>query len=105
MAVFRILPLLVALLLVGFDCKGAKETTKGTVKGTIYVIGNEPFTTLAVEDSSKTMYRISSSKELREKLQKLQGKVVNVAFSKADTTAEGIVLTVHDYTEIPSDGN
>jgi len=81
-------------------CTGERETTKGTITGTIYVIGNEPFTSLAVEDSHGKMLRLSASKEQQQQLKDLQGKKVEVRYSRIDTTAEGITLTVDEVKEI-----
>jgi hypothetical protein len=91
-----VLPLLFFLS----TCTGHKETIKGTIQGTIYVIGNEPFTSLAVEDPQGKMLRLSASEEVREQLLKLQGRKVEVQYSKIDTTAEGIALSVDKFREL-----
>jgi hypothetical protein len=91
---------LLSVVLVGVNCAGEKETVKGTIQGTIYVVGNEPFTSLAVEDSQGKMLRLSVSKEVRQQLLGLQGRKVEVRYSKIDTTADGITLSVDKFREI-----
>jgi len=96
--VAKLIVLLSAALL-GVSCAGEKEAIKGTVKGTIYVIGNEPFTSLAVESEGK-MYRISASKEIQSTLLKLQGKVIEVGYTRIDSVLGGITLTVTSFRQI-----
>jgi hypothetical protein len=91
---------LLALAVISAKCSGEKEATKGTIQGTIYVIGNEPFTSLAMEVSEGRMYRLSASAETRHRLLALQGRKVMVEYSKIDTTAEGITLSVDKFKEI-----
>ncbi len=91
---------LLSVVLVGVRCAGEKEAIKGTVMGTIYVIGNEPFTSLAVQDSTGKMYRISTMKDVRERLLARQGKIVVLEYSRVDTTREGLTLSVKKFTEI-----
>lgn len=92
--------ILFLILLTALGCAGKKETVKGTVRGTIYVIGNEPFTSLAIQDSSGQMYRISASKEIEDKLLARQGKMVELEYSGIDTTYEGVTLSIKAYKEI-----
>jgi uncharacterized protein YcfL len=94
--IFTILP---ALLLTN-GCSSHKATIRGTIQGTIFVVGNEPFTTLAVEVSQGKMYRIATSADIRERLLALQGKKVEVQYSRIDTTAEGITLQAERFQEV-----
>ena len=50
---------LIMLLSLVAGCAAQKAMIGGTVTGTIYVIGNEPFTSLAIEDSGGKIYRLS----------------------------------------------
>jgi hypothetical protein len=94
-----IIMILPALLLPN-GCSSHKETTRGTIQGTVFVVGNEPFTTLAVEVSQGKMYRIASSADIRQHLLALQGKKVELQYSSVDTTAEGIMLQVERFQEV-----
>jgi hypothetical protein len=100
MSIAAKLVVLISVAIVGLTCAGEKEATKGTIQGTIFVIGNEPFTSLAVEVSEGRMYRLSTSTETRQRLLALQGRKVIVEYSKIDTTAEGITLSVDRFKEI-----
>jgi hypothetical protein len=81
-------------------CSSHKETIRGTIQGTVFVVGNEPFTALAVEVSQGEMYRIATSSDVRQHLLALQGKKVEVQYSRIDTTAEGITLRVERFQEV-----
>jgi uncharacterized protein YcfL len=89
-----------AAFLLGNGCSSHKETIRGTIQGTIFVVGNEPFTALAVEVSQERMYRIASSADIRQHLLALQGKKVELQYSSVDTTAEGITLQVERFQEV-----
>ncbi len=68
--------------------------------GSIYVIGNEPFTSLAIEGPEGKMYRISASKKIEQRLRGLQGKKVEVEYSKLSLSAEGYTIIVDSVREI-----
>jgi uncharacterized protein YcfL len=87
-------------LLLTNGCSSHKETIRGTVQGTVFVVGNEPFTTLAVEVSQGKMYRIATSTDVRQHLLALQGKKVEVQYSRIDTLADGITLQVEKFREV-----
>jgi hypothetical protein len=92
--------ILVVVALFCAACTGERKTTKGMITGTIYVIGNEPFTTLAIENSQGKMCRLATSAEIRQRLLALQGRRVELKYSTIDTTAEGVMLTVDTYQEV-----
>jgi uncharacterized protein YcfL len=94
--IFTLLP----ALLLASGCSSHKATIRGTIQGTVFVVGNEPFTTLAVEVSQGKMYRIATSADIRQRLLTLQGKKVEVQYSRVDTTAEGITLHVERFQEV-----
>jgi hypothetical protein len=64
------------------------------LSGTVYVVGNEPFTSVAVECSNGTMYRIKTTKELEKRLRGLQGKKVELEYTKLARSHEGQTITV-----------
>jgi hypothetical protein len=94
--IFTILP----ALLLGNGCSSHRETIRGTIQGTVFVVGNEPFTTLAVEVSQGRVYRIATSADIQQRLLALQGKKVEVQYSRVDSTAEGITLHVEGFQEV-----
>jgi uncharacterized membrane protein len=75
-------------------------SSSGKVVGTIYVIGNEPFTQVAVEDSAGTLYRIETTKELERQLRSMQGRKVELRYSKLTTTEIGKTIAVESIHEI-----
>jgi uncharacterized protein YcfL len=87
-------------LLLTDGCSSHKETIRGTIQGTVFVVGNEPFTALAVEVSQGKMYRIATSADIRQHLLALQGKKVEVQYSRIDTLAEGITLQLEKFQEV-----
>lgn len=88
------LVLFIALLIVG-GC-----SSSGKIVGTIYVIGNEPFTQVAVEDSTGTVYRIETTKELEMQLRRMQGRIVELSYSKLSTTEVGKTIAVGSIQEV-----
>lgn len=91
----KLLGVIWLLALAGF----AACSSSGKIVGTIYVIGNEPFTQVAVEDSTGTLYQIETTKELERQLRALQGRTVELRYSKLTTTATGrtiVVASIHE---------
>ena len=68
--------------------------TRGTLRGVIYVIGNEPFTSLALQDSLGQMHRIHGPKDLENILYQRQGKAVAVTVVGTNQGAEGPVVEI-----------
>lgn len=85
----------VSILALFMSCASPK-----TIVGTIYVIGNEPFTQLAVEDSTGTVYRIETTKELEMQLRRMQGRIVELSYSKLTTTEVGKTIAVGSIQEV-----
>ena len=72
------------LLIISFSscCNCGKNLDKSnTVKGFITVIGNEPFTKLAVRTDDNKIYVLQVSKELKDELWKKQGNYYYVKYS------------------------
>ena len=72
----------------------------GKLSGTVYVVGNEPFTSMAIECSNGKMYRIKTTKELEKRLRGLQGKKVEVQYTKLVRTADAQTITVSVIKEL-----
>jgi hypothetical protein len=71
-----------------------------TVVGTVHVIGNEPFTRLALEMENKRVFVLECSNTLRAMLLTKQGQVVRVHFRKIKAVPEGEAVEVSDVEEI-----
>jgi hypothetical protein len=70
------------------------------LSGTVYVVGNEPFTSVAVECSNGKMYRIKTTKELEKRLRTLQGKKVELQYTKLVRAGDTQTITVSVVTEL-----
>jgi hypothetical protein len=68
--------------------------SSGTIIGTIYVIGNEPFTQVAIQDSTGAIFRIETTKEIEQRLREMQGRKVTLEYSNVTTTEDGKIITV-----------
>jgi|WetSurMetagenome_2_1015567.scaffolds.fasta_scaffold343610_2 hypothetical protein len=67
---------------------------KGEVEGTIYSIGNDPFTKLGLEIPGGTVYILKCTHEMEKELNTKQGTKVKVHYESRDETPEGVTLTV-----------
>lgn len=98
--------LLVPLLAGFFGCVHSREsddmTAQRTLKGTIYVVGNEPFTHLALQDSAGRMHRIKGPKAIEDVLYQRQGKPVVLTVVGTAEEAEGPVLQISSMAESPA---
>ena len=64
--------------------------------GTITVVGNEPFTNLALQVSGGETYLLECEKELAESLAKEQGKTYKIKFNETKKHSRGTMLIVID---------
>ncbi len=73
-------------LLFVFGCYVAGSTGESfTVKGKIYVTGNEPFTELAIQSDNGKVYFISKNSPVYSELWKNQGALVMLEAVKTET--------------------
>ncbi len=86
--------LLVAISVCG--CVGSKQSIpeRGTITGRIFVIGNEPFTKLAIETSEGLMYPLKCDKATEFELRKNQGHMVHIEYDGIEQAPEGRTLQV-----------
>ena len=66
---------------------------KGILEGTIYSLGNEPFTKLGIQTSDGTMYILKCTKEIEQALNGKQGQRVKVHYEKTEHLPEGLTLS------------
>lgn len=64
------------------------------MEGTIYSLGNEPFTKLGIQTSDGTMYILKCTKEIEQALNGKQGKRVKVHYEKTEHLPEGLTLSI-----------
>lgn len=70
--------------------------TNKIISGKVYVIGNEPFTNIALFTFTKEIYVLKCSKKIREELLKQQGKEVAVYYKESKKSKIGIIIKVID---------
>ncbi len=92
-ALVVLLFLLIALYSAGCNC-GCGKTEENTMKGFITVIGNEPFTKLAVKTDDGKFYVLKGSKELNAELNKKQGSYYLIQYGDKRTEDGNEVLVV-----------
>ncbi len=88
--------ILFVLLMISFyaccNC-GSNLDDSNTVKGFITVIGNEPFTKLAIRTDDNKIYVLQVSKELKDELWKKQGNYYYIKFGDR-REEEGVSILV-----------
>ncbi len=82
-------------------CCGKSE--ENTIKGFISVIGNDPFTKLAIKTDEGKFIILKSSKEMNEELNKKQGSYYLIHFSKKITDENNDVVIVEKAIPIKND--
>jgi hypothetical protein len=70
------------------------NSEKGILEGTIYSLGNDPFTKLGIQTSDGTMYIVKCTKEIEQALNGKQGKRLKVQYEKIEPTPEGLTLRI-----------
>ncbi|MCU0411742.1 MAG: hypothetical protein MUF82_04330 [Bacteroidetes bacterium] len=65
-------------------------------KGRVVVIGNEPFTSVAVEALDGTVYRLEADAAVLQKLRSIQGKIIQVV-GRLRTEPQGPAVVVESY--------
>jgi len=58
------------------------------VEGTICKVGNEPFTNMAVQIDTHTIYPITADEDILKELESRQGYKVKILYSKIDSSGE-----------------
>jgi len=71
--------------------------TEGVLEGTIFAIGNDPFTKLGLQTANERMYVLRCSREIEKELNTKQGQKMRVHYDALENTPEGIVLRVISY--------
>jgi hypothetical protein len=70
------------------------NSEKGIMEGTIYSLGNEPFTKLGIQTLDGTMYILKCTKEIEQALNGKQGKRVKAHYEKIEHLPEGLTLSI-----------
>jgi hypothetical protein len=73
---------------------GGREEAGSIVVGTIQIIGNEPFTRVAIESASGQTYILKCQKEVEDLLRNNQGKLARVHFRDIEHDSRGTAVSV-----------
>ncbi len=79
--------LMAVLLIIPFSsgCFSHQDSLKAKfVVGQVVVVGNEPFTNLAVKINSTSTYVLKCDKETKELLWKNQGRIIKIFYDSVD---------------------
>jgi hypothetical protein len=78
------------------SCSASKQSIpeKGFIGGTIYSIGNDPFTKLGLQTEDGTMYILQCPREIESELHANQGKILKVQYDGIQQSPEGQTLRV-----------
>ncbi len=88
---------LIAFCVAFSSCSASKgDGTPIDIKGRVVVIGNEPFTSVAVEALDGTVYRLEAEAAVLQKLRSIQGKVIQVV-GRLRTEPQGPSVVVESY--------
>jgi|WetSurMetagenome_2_1015567.scaffolds.fasta_scaffold937256_1 hypothetical protein len=90
----------IILLAGNFSCSNSKWAVgeERVIEGRVYIIGNEPFTRLAINQGMGTQYILLCSKESEAMLRNNQGKYVKIRAQGAEMMPEGFAVKVIDAT-------
>jgi hypothetical protein len=69
----------------------------GAIEGSVVVVGNEPFTAVAIQTSEGGVYRVSAPPDLERRLRQVQGMKVRAEYSRIDSTAQGVKILVTEF--------
>ncbi len=77
----------VAIALLIADCSSSKLTDKHSkfVIGEIEVVGNEPFTNLALKEDSNKIYILNCEGKAKDILMRNQGKISKIFYTSLDS--------------------
>ena len=76
----KILFIISATIMIG--CSSGKES----IQGTICRIGNEPFTSLAIQVDSVTVYKLVADDNVIKELGSNQGRLAKISYCEIDST-------------------
>ncbi|MCX6121028.1 MAG: hypothetical protein NTX44_05370 [Ignavibacteriales bacterium] len=95
----HIVILIIFLGLLCGSCSTSQSSlpTEGVLEGTIFAIGNDPFTKLGLQTTQNQMYVLRCSKEIEKELNTKQGQKMRIQYDTLENTPEGITVRVISY--------
>lgn len=97
---FKILVISIGVFLVVFGCSSDKETQSGhkEIKGVSTMVGNEPFSRIAIIVSPHNVYVINGSTEIKQNLIGHQGMYFNVKYTQIKDSANVHIIDAYEAT-------
>lgn len=80
------------------SCAGSKAESgeQATVSGTVVMIGNEPFATLAISTANGETFRLESDSMTLKKISEIQGQKIE-ATGLVRKRADGLILKIQKF--------
>ncbi len=94
--------MLLALILTGCSSSGTVLDPPQKITGEIMVVGNEPFTRLALRTADGEVYLIRCDNKLEQTLLSHQGKIAELTYNEIDEKGSGKeikIITVKFYSK------
>jgi len=99
-----ILILVLPVILFIYGCSPAKDIPEtGYITGIVVVVGNEPFTNLALQTGPSDVFILECNKETKDYLLNNQGKRVKISYNKIDNTKKPNIIYVQKSEIIPEE--
>jgi len=89
--------ILAAFVLVSCSASKQTSTEEGTVTGRIFVVGNEPFTNLAIQTNDGKMILLRCDKKISVELSSMQGSLAKIKYNGTEQSPRGSMLKVVEY--------
>jgi len=92
------------IMLLSFaSCSSSKDSAQEvkTLKGRVFVVGNSPFTHMALQTDSTTVYLLDCSAEIQKQLMEHQGNIAEVSYNGTVQTQDGEALKVIGASLLP----
>ena len=87
--------LFIGLIINLLSCK-VNENKLYTIQGKIIIIGNEPFTKLAIIDKNQRVYQLNCEKKIKKILLDKQGEFVKLFYDKKEIINNDTILIITD---------
>lgn len=96
---------LLIMLISVVSCSSSKDSAREgevkTLQGRVFVVGNSPFTHMALQTDSTTVYLLDCSDEIQKKLSEHQGNLAEISYNGTTQTPEGKALKVIGASLLP----
>ncbi|MDR3626272.1 MAG: hypothetical protein P4L45_05540 [Ignavibacteriaceae bacterium] len=100
----QVIIIVLPVILFIYGCSPAKDTSETKyIMGVVVVVGNEPFTNLAIQTSPSDVVILDCDKETKDYLLNNQGKKVKIFYEKIDNTKKPNIIYLQKSEIIPEE--